>query len=155
MKAKVIVVTPTIVGASFSAGDAVGSKMTFTLPGLCERSLLLQKAELLDDAASPASAALDLYLFNSGFAGVADNAAFAITQADFAAGKILYKAQFLTYEDTPIGTNAGAKLSVASGLNFIVPFSGDKIYGQLVTPSATPTYAAGQLLVALHVAGYD
>ena len=145
---------PTIDGTAHSAGDAMGSVMTFDFGAFGTRDVTLEGVEILDDAASPDSADLTLYLFTDSDVAVADNAAFTISQADYAAGKVQATTQLTSYAATPIGTNAAAVLASVHGINRFITLTSGKIYGQLVN-NAGVTIAANQLVVQIHIADYE
>ena len=151
---KIISQTPTLDTSIYAAGDACGGLLTFDL-GLGFKTALIKKAELLDDVVSPDSADMELHLFTDPTMVVADQAAFAVSRANYIAGKYVGKISFASadYAATPIGTNAGAVLNIQDDLNMLVPLTSGKIYGQLVC-TATPTFAATQLFPTLHFAEY-
>lgn len=153
---KIVYQTPTLDTDAYTAGDACGGLLTFDLGrAFSTDTVLLQRAELLDDAASPDSADVDLHLFTDPAMAVADDAAFTVSQADYLAGKYLGKINFATadYAATAVGTNASAVLAVKDELARLIPLTNGKVYGQLVC-NATPTFAATQLHTLLHFAEY-
>ena len=153
---KIISQSPVLDTSAYSAGDACGGLLTFDVGrGSGIDTTLLKRAELLDDDASPDSAALDLHLFaDASLVGV-DQATFAVSQANYLAGKYLGKISFASasYGATPVGTNAAATLCVVDDVNRLLPLWNGRVYGQLVA-TATPTFAASQLKVLLHFAEY-
>jgi hypothetical protein len=145
--------TPTLDTNAYSAGDACGGLLTFDLGKVGARTVLLKRAELLDDASSPDSADMDLHLFTDATMVVADDAAFTVSAANFLAGKYLGKINFATYAATVVGTEANAVLAIQNNIDRLIPLQQGKVYGQLVC-TATPTFAAAQLTVLLHFAEY-
>lgn len=149
-----ITAIPTIDGAAHTSGDAMGGMMTFDLGSRGSKTFVLEGVEILDDASSPDSANLTLHLFTDPDMAKTDNAAFTVSQADYAAGKLLASIDMSSYAATPVGTNTAAVLAATHGLNrFITTLSG-KIYGQLVDNGGY-TIADGQLVVGLHIGEYE
>lgn len=145
--------TPTLDTDAYSAGDAVGGLLTFNAGAIGSRTMILKRAELMDDAASPDSADMDLHLFSLSSMAVADDAAFSVSAANFLAGNYLGKINFSSYSATVVGTNAAGVLSIQDNLDRLIPFQRGRVYGQLVC-NGTPTFLATQLTVLLHFAEY-
>lgn len=155
---KLITAQPTLDTDAYTAGDCLGGLLTFATPWTAgKRTLLLKDAFILDDAATPDEADVTLFLFaDSDLAGT-DDAAFAISQNQFTGGDLLIPdgINFTSYSDTPIGTNAGAKLAIKTGLDRLIQTDGKgNVYGQLVA-NGTPTFAADQLIIALILGEYS
>ena len=151
---KLLSAIPTLDTDAYTAGDACGELLTFDVGP--SRTCVIKKAEVLDDGASPVSAAMVLHIFNDGALAVADDAAFSVTQANFTAGKYIGSIAIGSsdYADTPLGDNASAKLASIADVDMFVPTVQGKFYGQLVC-TGTPTFAAAdELAVLLHVAEY-
>lgn len=145
---------PTIDIDAYTAGDAVGGLLTFDLGGYGARTINLHRAEILEDAASPVEGELELHLFTDSDIAVADDAAFSLTNTEYASGKYLGHITFSSYVATRAGGNAGAKVSIQDGLNRLLPLLKGKIYGQLVC-TGTPNYNADDdLTVLMHFAEY-
>lgn len=137
--------TPVVsASAAYTAGDAVGGKMTFNVGGnLANLVSLLRSAQVMD--LGDQKAALFLMLFNQDFTAIADNAPFAPTDADLRNCIGIITLPAASYADF-----GNASVCSLANLNLTVqPSSGDKIFGQMWT-SGTPTYAAvDDLIVTL------
>lgn len=151
---KIVAQQPTLDTSAYAAGDCVGGLLTFDLGKVGARTVHIANAYILDDNSSPDSADLDLHLFAVSSMVGTDQSPFVVTQANFLAGNWLGKINFPTanYAATPIGTNAAALLATVAA-NLRVPLRNGKLYGQLVA-TATPTFAASQLIIALAIEEY-
>lgn len=140
---KIISQTPTITAGAYSAGDAVGGKLTFTG---CTDTGLIHNLTLID--LSEQAVELNLVLFNADFTATADNAAFDVTSGEEADIIGVINIATTDYED--IG---GLKVATVKGLS--LPFEltetdstkRGRIYGQLVAVGA-PTYVSTSDLTA-------
>lgn len=150
---KILSATPTLDTNAYSAGDAAGGMLTFDFGRTGFNTVLLKRAELLDDAAAPDSADMSLHLFTDPTLAVADQAAFSVTQDEYNDGMYLGAIDFTSYAATPAGTNAAAVVAIRDAIDRLLPVTNGKIYGQLVC-NGTPTFAATQLHVLLHFAEY-
>lgn len=139
------VVVPVITAVQYSAGDAVGGKLTFT--GLF-KSIYgggVQVSMLVADKAKQNSP-LTLVLFNQDFTATANHAAFAPSDADLLniIGVVpVIAADYYSFNDNSVGIGT-AFIPLKS-----VTTSGT-IYGQLYTTDA-PTYSVGDLQIRLSV----
>lgn len=146
----IITQTPTVTAGAYSANDAVGEKLTFTG---CPNDGLIHSVVIVDN--SEQGVELDLVLFSQDFTGVADNAAFSVSDADAANVITVINIPIANYKD--IG---GQKVAVVE--NKSIPFKLTettstklgRIYGQLIT-RGTPTYVATtDITVKLSVLAY-
>lgn len=129
--------TPTITAGLYSAADAVGGLLTFADCAHKDKgSGIIQSVILIDDGDQKAET--ELHLFNQSISVAADNAAFAVSDADleFYIGGIAIVAA--DYED--LGGNAAACIKNIN-LPFNLASDGTSIFGQLLT-RGTPTYAS-------------
>lgn len=150
---QVIYQQPTLSTSAHSAGDCVGGLLTFDYGKVGQRTTVVKRAEILDDASSPDSAALELHLFSdSSFAGTT-NEAFSLTQDEYESGDYFGFISFSSYSATYVGTNAAAVISIQDNIDKLVNLRQGKLYGQLVC-TGTPTFAADQLVVLVHLAEY-
>ena len=140
-----IVVTPTIGAAAFSANDVVGGKLT--IPGAVRVAAGKGKItglKLVD--ASKQNADLLVFIFKTDLAGTyADNAAEAVTAADWLKWIGTIKVLSTDYEQM-------ANASLAD-LAFEIPVeasSGTSLYALIVT-TGTPTYGANALQLTFAV----
>lgn len=146
----VIAQTPTITAGAYSAGDAVGGKLTFSdasSPGT--NSGRVTGVTIIDDAGQ--DAATELWLFDQNFTPIADNAAAAFSEADLEnlVGIIAIAAADYKASGTPSAAYVESKLDFQ--LPDGTPTTASPLYGQLVT-RGTPTYAAtDDITVKIHV----
>lgn len=142
--------TPTITAGAYSAGDAVGGKLTFSG---CPEEGLIHSVTVIDKGEQ--SAELNLVLFEADFTSVNDNAAFDVTSTEEPDIIGVVNIVATDYED--IGG-----LTVATVKNLSLPFKltetaaakRARIYGQLVTVG-TPTYTStSDIIVKLAVLPY-
>jgi len=143
-----IVITPIIGAATFSAEDIVGGKLI--IPNYMRNSEgfgVLNSLILVDT--SKQNAPLILYIFSADLAGTyTDNAAEAITAADWR--KCIGSIAILDadYKDK---ANASLVMLGSSRLGLLLRASiGSNLYGLLVT-SGTPTYGANALQLILGI----
>ncbi len=128
--------TPTITAGAYSANDAVGGLLTFTIPGVRASvpvSGWVVGARLLDKAGQSVDA--DLVLFDAAFSPTADNGAFNPSDAELVASGI----GFIAIDEW--SQFAGG--SIGQRTSTWIPFttSDGKLYGQLVT-RGTPSYGS-------------
>lgn len=126
--------TPTVTAGAYAANDAVGGLLTFAGAALeTGGSGIIKQVLILDDAGQDAE--LELWLFNATFTAMADNAAWAPSEADLR--KLI---AIISTEDGAwfaAGTPSAARVEVSQGFNL----AGTSLFGQLVT-RGTPTFAA-------------
>ena len=134
--------TPTITAGAYSALDAVGSKMEFK--DVCtpySNTAKIVQAYIKD--AAKQDALLYLVLFDRDFTETADNAAFAVSDADLL--NIVCVLEFAVADYIDFSANSMAQLSTE---NVVVrhPFTliegGTSLFGQLFVKTLTPTYVA-------------
>jgi hypothetical protein len=153
---KVIAQTPTITAGAYAAGDAIGGLLTFDIgDGSSIKTALLKYLTLVDNAASPVSADVDLHLFTDSTMAVADNAPLTFSTANVAAGKYLGKINFVAADYALVEmATSGAKACTYNTVDRLLPVTNGKIYGQLQA-NATPTYGSTtQLILVTHFADY-
>jgi len=128
--------TPTVTSGSYSANDAVGGLLTFANAGrVAEGSGVLKNVLIIDDAGQ--DAVLELWLFNATFTAMADNAAWAPSQADLR--KLIAVISTNDGDWFAAGTPSVARVEVSQNYNLAA--AGTSLFGQLVT-RGTPTFAA-------------
>ena len=134
---KVIDVAPTITAGAYSLNDAVGGRMTFANASHgAGQSGVIEALRIVDRAQQ--MVALDLFLFDQAFTAVADNAPFAVSDADMENYVGTIPISVANYAD--LSTNSGAAMYPV-GLPYITVGSYN-LYGQLVVRSGPPTYVA-------------
>jgi len=126
--------TPTVTAGAYDANDAVGGLLTFANAArVTGKGGRIKSLILLDDAGQDAE--MELWLFNATFTAMADNAAWAPSEADLrklvgivtTAGGAWFAA----------GTPSAARVEVSQRYDL----AGTSLFGQLVT-IGTPTFAA-------------
>jgi len=127
--------TPTITAGAYSDGDVIGGLITVAVPG-ANKTGLLNRLILIDDANQ--ADAIDVFVFSAAPNTIADNAAFAPTEAALEGilGKVSIAAGDYWVENS---------LAVAekNDLNdVLISDGGGSIYVYLVCNGSTPTYAA-------------
>jgi len=128
--------TPTVTVGAYSANDAVGGLLTFANAGrFAGGSGVLKNVLFIDDAGQ--DAVLELWLFNSTFTAMVDNAAWAPSQADLR--KLVAIISTNDGDWFAAGTPSVARVEVSQDYNLAV--GGTSLFGQLVT-RGTPTFAA-------------
>ena len=131
---KTIGVIPTVTAGAYSAGDTVGGLMTFANAARATGAGgVLKSVVLLDDAGQDAE--LELWLFNVTFTAIADNAAWAPSEADLE--KLICVVSTTDGAWRAADTPSANVIEVAQRYDLV----GTSIFGQLVT-RGTPTYAA-------------
>ena len=137
MARKMIDVVPTITAGAYSLNDAVGGMLIFGSASKgAGQSGVIEALRIVDRAQQ--MVALDLFLFDQAFTAVADNAAFAVSDADMENYIGLIPVSVAHYAD--LLTN-----SAASPYSFLLPYvtvGSPNLYGQLVVRSGPPTYVA-------------
>ena len=131
---KTIALTPTITAGAYSAGDAVGGLLTFANAGRASaEGSVLTDVLLIDDAGQDAE--LELWLFDRTFGAIADNGAWAPTEADLE--------NCIAVVSTVDGTwrAAGTPSVINIEVTRRIDITGTSLFGQIVT-RGTPTYAA-------------
>lgn len=146
----VIAQTPTITAGAYSAGDAVGGKLTFANAARVSGGKgVINSITLVDDG--NVKAALELWLYNQDFTANNDNATFDPSDADNEnlVGVIpIYGTDYFSANDNACACLRGL------GLEFQL-VSTTSLYGQLKCV-ATPTYAAvGDLTIKLAIEYLD
>lgn len=126
-------VTPTITAGAYSANDVVGGLLTFDFDSDITVNGGIARHAVLTDKGTVA-AALKLYLFDTVPATIADNGAFAPSDADILS--CFAQVTLSTYASL---TNNRICFSDAINRDFVT--DNGKIYGYLVA-DATPTYAS-------------
>ena len=139
---KDIHVTPVITAGAYSALDAVGGKLEFE--DACtpfENTACICQAHVSDKGKQ--NALLYLVLFSEDFTETADNAAFAVSDADLL--NVVAVLEFAVNSYTSFDANSWASVGF-SNLNLKVPFElvegGTSLFGQLFVKTSTPTYTS-------------
>jgi len=132
--------TPVITAGIYAAGQAVGGRLDFANAVRAGGPLsgILMAILLIDDAAQEAG--LELWLFNQPFTAMADQAAWNPSEADLEnwIGTIRTADSREGYLDA----TGQSVVKVEFTLPFTLVGATLTLYGQLVTPVDTPTYAA-------------
>lgn len=132
-----ISLTPTITAGAYSAGDAVGGLLTFANAArVAGGGGVIKGVLIIDDAGQDAE--LELWLFNQTFTAMADNAAWAPSEADLEN----WIGTISTEESTNGWLAAGTPSTIDIEVSRRYDLTGTSIFGQLVNPSDTPTYVA-------------
>ena len=144
--------TPTITAGAYSALDAVGGKLEFENvltpyqnDGHIRRAMISDKAKQ--------NALLYLVLFNQDFTATADNAAFAVSDADLL--NVVAVIEFSVANYASFNANSWCTTGFA-GVEMALPFTlvegGTSLFGQLFVKTSTPTYTStSDLTVTIHV----
>ena len=129
-----IALIPTVTVGAYSAGDAVGGLLTFPNAGRASAmGSVLTDVLIVDDAGQDAE--LELWLFNATFTAIADNDAWAPSEADLE--KCI--AVVSTVDGTWRAAGTPSVINIECTRRIDIP--GTSRFGQLVT-RGTPTYAA-------------
>ena len=130
--------------SAYADGDVVGGLLRFD----SERGSSAIVSVLVHDDDNE-GAVFDLYLFDEEPTTIADNAAFTPTIAD------LQKRIATIAVDTYATVNSIKVATIhLAQTGTIVPFSGNNLYGYLITNGSTPTYAADKTInIRLNVVG--
>lgn len=126
--------TPTVTAGAYTAGDAVGGLLTFANAArISAGGGVTKNMVIVDDAGQDAE--LELWLFDRTFSAIADNAAWAPTEADLE--------NLIAIISTSDGTwrAAGTPSAVDIEVSKRYDLTGTSMFGQLVT-RGTPTFAA-------------
>ena len=144
--------TPVITAGAYASLDAVGSKMEFedvrtpySNHGHIKRAYLSDKGKQ--------NALLYLILFSEDFTETADNAAFAVSDADLL--NVVAVIEFSVANYASFNANSFCTTGFA-GVAMDLPFSlaegGTSLFGQLFVKTSTPTYTStSDLEITLHV----
>ena len=131
---KTISASPVITAGSYSAGDAVGGLITFVNAArVSGGGGVLKQVVLVDDAGQDAE--MELWLFNATFTAIADNLAWAPSEADLE--KLICVVSTTDGAWRAAGTPSANVIEVAQRYDL----TGTSMFGQLVT-RGTPTFAA-------------
>jgi len=128
--------TPTVTAGAYAAGDAVGGLLTFANAGrVSGGGGVVKTFTLIDDAGQDVT--IELWLFNQTFTAMADNAAWAPSEADLEnlVGIIS------TQESSTGWAAAGTPSAITVPCSLRYDVTGTSLFGQLVT-RGTPTFAA-------------
>ena len=126
--------TPTITAGAYSAGDAVGGLLTFANAArTAGKGGVLKNVLCIDDAGQDAE--LELWMFSQTFAAMADNAAWAPSEADLENLVAIVS----TVDGTWRAAGTPSAISIEAALRY--DLTGTSLFGQLVTRGA-PTFAA-------------
>ena len=133
-----LALTPTVTAGAYTAGDAVGGLLTFPLAArtnISEGGSILTNVLIIDDAGQDAE--LELWLFNQTFTAIADNAAWAPSEADLenCIGVVSTTGGIWRAAGTP----SVCQIECTRRIDLVA--GGTSLFGQLVT-RGTPTYAA-------------
>ena len=126
--------TPTVTAGAYAAGDAVGGLLTFANAGRASTlGGVIKDLLILDDAGQDVE--LELWLFNATFTAMADNAAWAPSEADLR--KLVGIISTADGAWFAAGTPSVARVEASQRYDLV----GTSLFGQLVT-RGTPTFAA-------------
>ena len=144
--------TPTITAGAYASLDAVGGKLEFenartpySNHGHIRRASISDKGQQ--------NALLYLVLFSEDFTATADNAAFAVSDADLL--NVVAVIEFAVANYASFDANSFCTTGFA-GVQMELPFTlaegGTSLFGQLFVKTGTPTYTStSDLKVTLHV----
>ena len=134
--------TPVVTVGAYSALDAVGGKLEFE--DVCtpySNSGVIKQAHVSDKGKQ--NALLYLVLFDRDFTATADNAPFAVSDADLL--NIVAVITFGVANYSSFNANSFASMGLV-GIDVSVPFTlvegGTSLFGQLYVVTSTPTYTA-------------
>jgi len=144
--------TPTITAGAYSALDAVGGKLEFE--DVCSpysNTGRIIQAHLYDKGKQ--NALLYLVLFSEDFTATADNAAYAVSDADL--DNVVAVITFPVANYSSFDANSFCSMGLV-GIEVNVPFElvegGTSLFGQLYVVTSTPTYTStSDLTVSLVV----
>jgi hypothetical protein len=152
MTFKIVSETPTITAGAYSSLDAVGGKLEFE--NVCTpygSSGVIVQAQITDKAKQ--DALLILTLFDRDFTPTADNAAFAISDADLL--NVVAVLQFPVADYVDYANNSIATMGILSAIiqtPFVLVEGGTSLFGQLMVKTSTPTYVTtSDLTVSLTI----
>jgi len=138
-------VTPTVTAGGYTAADAVGGLLTFSNAVRADGSAgssadansgEIRSVVLIDKAVGNTSTTYELWLFDTTYTEIADNAAWAITDA-----VALTCVGVIPLTDIRTSSNNLVYTARGTGLAFTIP-SGTSLFGQLVCRGTAPTYGA-------------
>lgn len=133
--------TPTVTAGAYSAGDAVGGLLTFANAArVAGGGGVIKDLIILDDAGQDAE--LELWLFNATITAMADNAAWAPSEAD------LRKLVAIISTSDGAGFAAGTPSAARVEASQRYDLTATSMFGQLVT-RGTPTFAATDDVTAI------
>lgn len=129
--------TPTITAGAYAAGDAVGGLLTFAAAAaIAAGGGVIKSVLIIDDAGQDAE--LELWLFKVTFTAMSDNAAWAPSEADLENLVCVISTKESVEGWMAAGTPSIVDIEVARRYDL----TGTSLFGQLVNPTDTPTYAA-------------
>ena len=130
----IITQTPTVTAGAYSANDAVGGLLTFTNAArVSGGGGVIKSVVFIDDAGQ--DVALELWLFDTTITAIADNAAWALTEAQLHTCVAVISTTDGTWRAS--GTPSVCDVDVSRGYTC----TGTNLFGQIVT-RGTPTFAA-------------
>ena len=133
--------TPTVTAGAYSAGDAVGGLLTFANAArVAGGGGVIKDLIILDDAGQDAE--LELWLFNATITAMADNAAWAPSEADLR--KLVAIISTSDGAWFAAGTPSAARVEASQRYDL----TATSMFGQLVT-RGTPTFAATDDVTAI------
>jgi len=128
--------TPTVTAGAYDAGDAVGGLLTFANAArVSGGGGVIKDVLLIDDAGQDAE--LELWLFDRTFTAIANNAAWAPSEADLENLVTVISTEDSARGWLAAGTPSACAIEVARRYDLL----GTSLFGQLVT-RGTPTFAA-------------
>ena len=137
-KGTTIAQTPTITAGAYAAGDAIGGLLTFAnAAAVIAGGGVIKSVLMVDDAGQDAE--LELWLFNQTFTAMSDNAPWAPSETDLENCIAVISTQESTQGWLAAGTPSTIDIEVARRFDLT---GGTSLFGQLVNPTDTPTYAA-------------
>jgi hypothetical protein len=137
-------VTPTVTAGAYTAADAVGGLLTFANAVRADGSSgwadansgEIRSVTLIDKAVANTSTTYELWLFDTTFTPIADNDAWAISDAI-----ALTCVGVIPLTDVRASTANLVYTARGTGLAFTIP-AGTSLFGQLVCRGTAPTYGA-------------
>jgi len=129
--------TPTVTVGAYSAGDVVGGLLTFANAArVATYGGVIKNVLIVDDAGQDAE--LELWLFNQAFTPIADNGAWAPAEADLENLITVVSTETSDQGWIAAGTPSICDIEVSRRYDLV----GTSMFGQLVSPTDTPTFAA-------------
>ncbi len=132
----VVAQTPTVTAGAYSAGDAVGGKLTFANAVRASGGSARVVSVVIADK-NKQNVELELWLFNQDFTPTADNAAFAVSSSDLLNCVGVVRINTSDYASA----SANGVATVPVGDLLVEASGGSTLYGQLKCVGA-PTYAS-------------
>lgn len=150
-----IAVTPTVSTTAYTAGDCVGSTMTFSNAALTSGGTgTVVSATITCQAANTVTPDLDLLLFEATPTGTfTDNATPTLTDANLEAARVLPTIKFRTADYIALTSNstcAGRVLDGQPAIDFICSGSANLI-GLLIARAAFTLASTADIVVALRI----